>query len=219
MLGLALASTLMAGSALTACGSDDNDGSGLAVSVEDGDIVLAGDVADGTPVVDLYEDYSCHFCADLVEADNISLKDALDNDRLTMRFNTVNFLDGGEGGHSTLAGVVALAIADTGDVDAFWTYHDHAFLKRTEITGWTLDNFARLAEEIGVASDTVDAIRDGSVVATYRPALELNFVELKDRLGGQAGTPSVFVDGTQLQMKKDPADPTKVADWVPEVVG
>ncbi|WP_297008929.1 thioredoxin domain-containing protein [uncultured Corynebacterium sp.] len=218
LLGLVLASAVVSGTALTACSSGDG-GTGLGVTLEDGDIVLAGDVADGTPVVDLYEDYSCHYCADLAEADTASLRDALDNDKLTMRFNTVNFLDGGEDGHSTLAGAVALAIADTGDVDAFWQYHDRAFLQYRDIIDWTLDDFAGLAEELGVDAGTVDAIRDGSVVTTYRPALELNFVELKDRLGGQAGTPSVFVDGTQLQMKKDPADPTKMADWVPDVVG
>lgn len=218
LLGLVLASTLVSGTALTACSSDDGD-DGLGVAVEDGDIVLAGDVDDDAPVVDLYEDYSCHFCSDLVDADHESLKDALDGDKLTMRFNTVNFLAGGEDGHSTLAGAAALAIADTGDAEAFWNYHNHAFLHRSEIIDWTLDDFADLAEDLGVESGTVDAIRDGSVVDTYEPDLEQNFAELNDLLGGQAGTPSVFVDGEQLPMKRDADDPSMLADWVPEVVG
>lgn len=215
---LLLSFFLVAGAALTGCSADD-DGSTLNVTVEDGDIVLAGDVADEAPVVDLYEDYSCHFCADLVEADRVSLKDALDGGRLTVRFNTVNFLDRGEDGHSTLAGVVALAIADTGDTDAFWAYHDRAFLDRADITGWTLDDFAGLAEELGVDEGTVDAIRDGSVVETWQPLLEANFAELQDLEGSLAGTPAIYVDGEKLQVKKDADDPTKLADWVPEVVG
>lgn len=189
------------------------------VSVEDGDILVRGEsVPADAPAVDIYEDYSCHYCADLVEADHVSLKDALDNSKLSLRLNDVNFLAGGADGHSTLGGIVAYAIAETGNAGAFWAYHDWAYLNRTEITGYSLDDFADSVEKLGVDAATVSAIRDGSARDKYQPMLESNYQELISKEGDQAGTPALYVNGTKFDIKKNPDDPTKMADWVPDVV-
>lgn len=197
------------------------EGVNFGVSLEDGDIVLkTDDVATDAPVADLYEDYSCHFCSDLVTADHESLKTALNDGKITMRFNTADILDKDEDGHSTLGGVVALAIADSGNAEAFWAYHDWAFMNRTEIAGYSLDDFADAAEKFGVDADTVGAIRDGSARDTYWPMLQANTTELSDKEGDQAGTPTLYVDGTKFELQKDPNmdTQTQMADWVPDVV-
>ncbi|AGP30268.1 DsbA family protein [Corynebacterium terpenotabidum] len=192
------------------------------VSVEDGSIVLVSDdVAADAPVAELFEDYSCHYCSDLVIADHESLQTAIGDGKITMRFNTVNFLDGGDDGHSTLAGVVAMAIADSGNASAFWGFHNWAFINRTEISGYSLDQFADAAETLGVDADTVDAIRDGSVRDEYQALLEANMDELTNREGDSAGTPTLYVDDTKFDLQQDPEmdTETQMADWVPEVVG
>jgi len=193
----------------------------FSVGVEDGNIVLASDaVADGAPVADLYEDYSCHFCSDLVTADHESLKAALNDGKITMRYNTVNFLDGGEGGHSTVAGAVAMAIADSGNAEAFWAFHDWAFMNRTDISGYDYGDFADAAENLGVDEDTVASIRDESVGDKYQSVLESNMDRLKEKEGDDTGTPSLYVDGEKFQLQKDPEmdTQTQMADWVPDVV-
>lgn len=197
------------------------DGVNFGVSVVDGVVVLKSDrVADGAPVADLYEDYSCHYCSDLATADHESLKTALNDGKITMRFNTANYLDNGDEGHSTLGGIVALAIAETGNASAFWAYHDWAFANRTDISGYSLDDFADAAKKFGADDKAVDAIRDGSARDKYRPDLDKNGEALKQKEGDRAGTPTLYVDGSKVELKKDPNmdTPTQMADWVPDVV-
>jgi protein-disulfide isomerase len=138
-----------------------------------------------------------------------------------MRYNTVNFLDGGEGGHSTVAGAVAMAIADSGNAEAFWAFHDWAFMNRTDISGYSFDDFADAAENLGVDADTVSAIRDESVRDTYQSVLESNMERLQDKEGEDSGTPSLYVNDEKFQLQKDPEmdTQTQMADWVPDVVG
>lgn len=218
LLGLGLVAGLAAGSALSGCGSDDRGGA-VGVRVEDGDVVLTGEGSADAPVAEIFEDFACIHCAHLAEADRDSLDDALGGGELIVRYNLVNFMDPGPEGISTRAGAAALAIADSGDSRAFRDFHARVFADRGEALGWDAAQMADAAGEVGADDATVDAIRSGEAVAVYRSMLDANFTELKDRLPGGAGTPTVFVDGRQVDMQRDPVDPEKMADWVPGVLG
>lgn len=188
----------------------------FSVAVEDGVVSLRGENADeeASPV-ELFEDYSCHYCAELAEASSDSIQDAVENGEMNLDLHTVNFVDETT---STRGGSAALAIADTGDAGAFWAFHKKAFGDQTTVArSWEWEDYADAAEQLGVDADVVDSIRDGSVEETYAPMLETNGEDLNQRMPDQAGTPALFVDGQQVEVQQDPST-GKLGDWVPGVL-
>lgn len=195
----------------------------FSVSYADGTVTLKSDnAADDAPVVDIFEDYACPHCADLAEVDHADMKKALDDGKLVVNLETVNILDSdGSGGinpgAATMGGAVQMAIAKSGNVKAFWALHDYVFSNQSSVyRDWEYSDYADAAESLGVDKDVVDAIRDESVKDEYLDILADNVAEMKDK--GVEGTPAVFVDGQQFQLKKDPNDASKMQSWVPEVV-
>ncbi|MGP5928947.1 DsbA family protein [Corynebacterium glyciniphilum] len=193
----------------------------FSVAVEDGVVQLrSDDVADDAPTADVYEDYSCTHCADLVEADSESMEGALDAGEINVNLHTVNFLDSNGNESSSRTGAVAMAIAETGDTGAFWAFHEKAFGDQAEVArDWRFDELADAAEQLGVDSDVVDSIRDESVMDQYKPNLQANGDRLRELMGDQAGTPALYIDGEYLTVERDPEDPSKLKDWVPDVIG
>lgn len=191
----------------------------MTVSQEDGVISLRSEASsEDAPLADVFEDYSCHYCADLVEVDSDSMESAVANGELNVDIHTVNFVSGTDPA-STRTGSVALAIADTGDAGAFWAFHEKAFEDQTTVArNWGFDELADAAEQLGVDSDVVESIRDESVVDTYKPLLDSNSDELNERMGGQAATPAVYIDGQDYPIQRDPEDPEKMQNWVPDVI-
>ncbi|WP_297008928.1 thioredoxin domain-containing protein [uncultured Corynebacterium sp.] len=211
-------------------GRDRTDSTGIeaedvnfSVSYADGTITLKSDgAAADAPVVDVYEDYACHHCADLVEADHADMKQALDDGKLVVNLETVNILDSdGNGGikpgPATMGGAVQMAIAKSGNAEAFWAIHDYVFANQSDVArNWGYGDYADAAESLGVDKAVVDAIRDESVKDEYLDVLAGNVDSMKDR--GVEGTPAIFVDGEEYQVRRDPNDANKIQNWVPDVV-
>ncbi|MGV0869400.1 thioredoxin domain-containing protein [Corynebacterium kalidii] len=193
----------------------------FSVSQKDGIVSLrAQEAAENVPNVEVFEDYSCHYCAELTKVDSESMQKAVEDGEMNVDIRTVNFLDNGNNPSSTRAGVVALAIADTGDAGAFWAFHEKAFGDQSTVArDWDYEDFANAAEQLGIDSEVVDSIRDESVVDKYQSQLELNTEELNTRMDGRAATPALYVDGESLQIGRDPENPEKMKDWVPDVIG
>lgn len=173
---------------------------------------------DSAPVADIYQDFACIHCADLVEADHASMLKALNDGTLVVNMKFTGFVDGGEKGSSTRGTAVAVALARTGDAGAFWALHEKAFLDRGNVLGWNYGQYADALENLGVEAATVDAVRDESVNAEGLSVTEANGKALQDKMGDKAGTPALFVDGEQIQIQKDPNDALKMKDWIPDVV-
>lgn len=191
------------------------------VAQNNGVVELRSDNSDdAAPVADIYEDYSCTHCADLSEVHSDSVQDAVEGGQLNANFHTVNFLDANDNPTSSRAGVVALAIADTGDAGAFWGFHTMAFDNQsTVVRDWSFEDFADAAEQLGVEADVVESIRDESVMDEYRPMLDTNADGLREIMGDEAGTPALFVNGEYLAVQRDPENPDQLQDWVPQVLG
>lgn len=198
--------------------AEDTD---LTVTQENGVIELRSDTSDeAAPVADIYEDYSCTHCADLAEVHSDSIEDAVEDGTLNANFHTVNFLDENNNPSSSRTGVVALAIADTGDAGAFWGFHKMAFDNQSTVArDWEFEELADAAEQLGVEEDVVESIRDESVMDEYRPMLDANADGLREIMGDEAGTPALFIDGEYLAVQRDPENPDQLQDWVPQVVG
>lgn len=217
-------------------GSDSGTGAYGDVSAEvsyaGGVVTLQGeDTAADAPVVDIFLDFSCPYCADLAASSHEDLSDALAEGSVVVQLHVLNFLDGDSDGRfdpqdvgsSTRAGSAAIAVAETGNAEAFLALHDKALLERSTVAQqWDFADFADLAEEHGVDADTVEAIRSGEVIDEGNAAFAVNFGVLEER-AGEVATPSVFVtsaDGgepAEVEMLLDPST-GKIASWVPLVM-
>ena len=114
------------------------------VQYQDNAIKLVGkDATEDTPQIDLYEDYSCSYCAKLAARSDGDMKKAVEDGKLVVNIRSLNFLDRGQDGHSTLAGASADALAQAGDAKAYWTLRTTLLEKQEEIYGkWQADNMA-----------------------------------------------------------------------------
>ena len=187
------------------------------VSREDNSVVLASkDVKDDAPTVEIFEDFSCPHCADLVKADKEDSYKALNEGKVKIRFNFLNFLDDGNPGSSTRGAAVALALADTGNAKAFWNAHNYYMENQATVArSWEYEDFANSVKGYGLEDSVVESIKNGEVQDKALDVTKANADDLTKRIGS-VSSPVVFVDGKQFQIKM--GEDRKPVFWVPEVV-
>ncbi|WP_293819824.1 thioredoxin domain-containing protein [uncultured Corynebacterium sp.] len=169
---------------------------------------------DDVPTVEVFEDFSCHYCAQLESASSGDLKKALEDGKVKVKFNFLNFLDrGDESGPSTRGAAVAWAVAKAGDVDAFWNIHRLMMDEQSTVTRqWGWDDLANAAEKIGVNGDVVDKIRDESVKDEGLKVAQKNDKEIEKR-EGDVSSPLLYKNGKRFDPPSNP-DQT-LSSWVP----
>lgn len=180
-------------------------------------VVLASDsVKDGAPVVEIFEDFSCPHCRDLVDADHEDTLKALNDGDVTVRLNFLNFLDRQGPASSTRGAAVALKLAETGNAKAFWNLHNYAMLEQAKVArGWGYEDFSKALQAYDLDQSVLDAISNGSVQDAAMDVAKANADELQKRVQG-VSSPVVFVDGKEYQVKAGPDG--KPLSWVPDVV-
>lgn len=177
--------------------------------LEDGAVVLKSDKAtDSTPVVDLYEDFSCPACASLAEHSDADMKKAIEDGKLVVNVRSLNFLDrGNNDGHSTRAGTSAQKLASAGEAEAYWNYRVFLMQQQSNIQGkWGLDDFANAATKLGSAESTVNAIKEGNQ-DDYLKATQANSKKLEGDIGN-VSSPHVIYKGEDVPLE----------NWVETVV-
>lgn len=189
----------------------------FSVSREDNSVVLASkDVAKDAPTVEIFEDFSCPHCADLVKADHEDSLKALNEGKVKIKFNFLNFLDSEAGGSSTRGAAVTLALADAGNAKAFWNAHNYFMMNQPEVARkWNYEEFANAVKAYDLDQSVIDSISNGSVQDAAIPVVDGNKEDLTKRIG-QVSSPVLFSDGKQVQVKQDGNG--KPMSWVPEVV-
>lgn len=137
--------------------------------------------------IDLYEDFHCPHCAEFEEQFGQTLTDAQDAGQLTLRIFPMAFIDAG-----SLSAANAFACAAEGGFGE--AYYTGLFANHT--LGWSDAQLTQLAEQVhgsvpdAFAScvtrrsheDWVDSINDAAAAA------------------GVTGTPTMFLDGTQVDV-------------------
>lgn len=196
-----------------AIGQDDVD---FSVTAQDNKVTLKSDkVAKDAPVVDIYEDFSCPHCADLVTADNEDIKQAVSDGKMTVNLHFLNFLDGGKPGSSTRAAAVATVLAEN-NPKAFWNMHAKAFLDQDEVARqWGWEQFADSLKDYNLDDSVINSIRDGSVQKKGEDVAAANTEELKQK-AGKVSAPVVYADGKEVQLKR--GENGKPSSWVSDVV-
>lgn len=189
--------------------------------VLDGDVIRLGkdDAKDATTAT-VFEDFSCHFCAQMSEEGHDDELKALNDGKLVAEYRTLNFLDGQEkdqrDGHSTLAYAVARKIAETGDARAFWNFRTMMMRDQQNSITWSNDELADRLKQLGVADDVVKQVRDGMDTTEAKASANANEDDLNKRLG-KVSSPHVFVDGKDILEKIESEG--GLGQWVKKALG
>ncbi len=193
-----------------------NDGYGPAhdpaVSValdSDGAIVLGK--PDIAKTVEIYEDPLCPACGSLERIYGQEIAQQIDEGKIAVRYRLVNFLDGKSGSkdYSTRAVAANECVAQEGDGPVYAKFHELLFTDKQPAEGsGNLDNreLAAIAEEAGAPESAQQCIISGDRVDSARNHAEAAIAALEAATGGAAGTPSVFLDGREIDVNNK--------DWV-----
>lgn len=189
-------------------GSGNSSGSGSTSDLTDkGGIVVTGaDISDdasdtGSPVeVIVYEDFQCPYCRALEESSGDFLEDAMEDGDITVEYRTVSFLDkASENEYSSRAANAALCVFDAAGPGGFYEFHEELFENQPEegSAGPEDDQLVAYASDAGADVDkciTEQAMADQVAKSTDSMADE-----------GVSGTPTVFVDGEQVELDSESA--------------
>ncbi len=179
----------------------DFEETAITSTVDENSITLASDTADTAEaeVVQLYEDFSCSFCADLAENTDDDMKEEIEAGNLVVEIHPLNFLDrGNTEGHSTRSLAAIMSVADAGDADLYWNYRTLLLEEQDNVLNqWTNDDFADAAGHMGAESSVVDAIRNGD---NTQRAIDMatGNAELLNEQTGSVSSPRVLQDGQDL---------------------
>lgn len=173
---------------------------------QDGDVVrlASPNAASDAQVVTIYEDYSCPHCAELERATGADMKAAIEDGSIIVELRSLNFLDRGDDrhaveGHSTKAGTAAYTVAKSGNAEAFWNFYTILFEDQDEAYGqWDYNDFADVAAQVGADDATVEAIRSGENLDTFRDIAIANSDKLKEDTG-TVSAPRVFIGDTEYE--------------------
>ncbi|MCZ9305473.1 DsbA family protein [Corynebacterium sp. c9Ua_112] len=166
------------------------------------------------PTVEVFEDFSCHYCAELETASSEDVKKALEDGKVKVQFRFMNFLDrGDETGPSTRGAAVAWEIAKTGDVDAFWNIHRLMMEEQSTVTrDWDWDDLANAAEKMGVDDGVVGKIRDKSIKDEGAKISRANDKEVEKR-EGNVSSPLLYKNGKKFDPPVN--EKREMQSWVP----
>lgn len=150
-------------------------------------------------VVQLYEDFSCSYCALLAENTDDDMRADIESGDLVVEVYSLNFLDRGNAeGHSTRSLAAILAVVDSGDSDLYWNYRTLLLEEQDNVINqWTDDDFADAAAHMGAESSVVDAIRNGDNIEQAVEVATGN-AELLNEQTGSVSSPRVLQDGQDL---------------------
>lgn len=152
-----------------------------------------------TPDAELYEDFSCTFCADLAMETDERMLDEIAAGNLAVDIRPLNFLDRGAEGNSTKVLAATLATANSGDPELYWNFRAAMFENQQDIYNkWSNDDFANLAEQLGAESETVDAIRNGDYMDEATAIGQQNADRLNEQTGS-VSSPRVIIDGQDVE--------------------
>lgn len=153
---------------------------------------------EGAPTVDIYEDFQCPACGRFEQILGPTIGQMAADGEIQVRYHVMNFLDDTlRNDSSTRGAVAAFCAADDGK---FVEYHDALYANQpaTEGTGWTDEQLAGFASDIGVTGDALDTWTDCVEADTYSGYV--NSIEESSAAAGVRGTPTVAVNGEIVQL-------------------
>lgn len=169
-----------------------------------GSSLAAGTVNEGAPVVDVYLDFTCHYCAIFEEINAEDLSAMAEEGLITLKMHPLTLLSTDADGFTVQAANAAATVAEYSPehflsfnnalFTAFYEVYNR-YIETQDTADYVLPSLAEIGEiasGVGVPQDVVDRFAD----ATYNEWLTASTLQF--RADGFSGTPTVIVDGTQL---------------------
>ncbi|MCS4490626.1 DsbA family protein [Corynebacterium sp. ES2794-CONJ1] len=171
----------------------------ITTTVEDNAVVLTSDAT--TPDaqnIEIYEDFSCSFCGKLATSTDEDMKKLVEEGKIVVHIRSLNFLDRGQAGHSTLAGTSAYTAAKAGDSQAYWNLRKKLLEDQEKIYGvWDAARMATIAEGFGAQASTAKQIESQDLSDEYVAMATANSEKL-EKVSGKVSSPRVFIDGKEV---------------------
>ncbi|MBB3676257.1 DsbA family protein [Modestobacter versicolor] len=161
----------------------------------DGGYAFAVGSADAPVTMDVYEDFQCPVCAQLESTAGSTIAELVDDGTVQVRYHGMAFLDRASSTeYSTRALNAAAVVAESG-TDAFRAFHELLFANQPEegSAGLSDDQLVEYATQAGATgADVAQGIEDRRYADWVAAATD------RASEDGVTGTPTVFVDGDQL---------------------
>ena len=194
---------------------------GVSMELTDNIITLSAAPAEGEEAntkeakeAGIYEDLACHYCAELAKATDDDMLAKIKAGDLKVNIHPLTFLDGTaerySPNRSTHSLAALLALADKGEVEAYWNLRKILLEQQDTLYTGTDDNkLADLAREVGASKGAVEAIRNGEYLERAKEIGDANQEDLVDKTG-QLSSPRVLVDGKDVD-----SDPLE--NWITDL--
>lgn len=183
---------------------------------QDNSVVLkSANAKDDASVVELYEDFSCLHCAQLAVASDEKMAKAIEDGKMIVHVRTLNFMDGRSDpeeldGYSTQAATATRALAEDGDVHAYWNLRKVLLEDQQDVARqWGAKEMAEAAKAFDASSAAVDKIKNMDLSAGQEFAAASYHKLEKD--SGTVSSPRLFVDGEEFELTSD------LGAWVDQV--
>lgn len=176
------------------------DADGINVEYTDGSdiITLTGSNPDA-PVGVLYEDFSCSHCAELHQATDAQMIEALKAGEIAVELRPMVAQDRGTVGHATKSLAAFLALINHGDYNAAFTLRDYLFANQQQVFNNTDENaLADMAADWGASKEAVSDIREKKFEDTAKQMGDNNLKYQQDKMG-EAWTPRVVINGKDAE--------------------
>jgi protein-disulfide isomerase len=164
--------------------------------------------ADSKVTVEVDEDVRCPFCKEAESFFGATNKEYADAGKIQVHYRLVDLIDRNAGGQGSLVGGATLACAaDVGQAQ-FIAFHDLLFKNQPSETNdayGNVENVLNIASQVpNLRSATFDeCARSGK----YAQWIKDNYTWLSKKLGGQVGTPDIYIDGTSFPLQDPNAVP------------
>lgn len=187
----------------TAIGKYENEATNMSLTYDEGVVTLENDPNENAKTINIYEDFSCHYCAALAQSSDADLKNAVESGDMILKIHTMNFLDRGEVGYSTKAFAVAQAMAEDGNVEQYWNFRNFLF-SDFETTYGLLgsdEEFENsLVNDLGFEQKYIDMIRNDDQIEAANEDAGKNIASLEE-LAGDVSSPRVFWDTEEINVQ------------------
>ncbi len=173
--------------------------------------------APGKPVLAIWEDFQCPYCAQLERVNGTGIRALADAGKITLIWRPTVFLDGspasqsGPNPDSSVRATAAWGCA----IDAGKAADFHAYLfahqPTTEGTGWSDAELQDFASKVGINGAALETFKTCYSSAKYASWVKNSYAAFESE--GVAGTPAGYLNGTELTPDQL-ADPATLADLV-----
>lgn len=175
------------------------DMSGITVEwAEDDNVIHLVGANPDAPTGQLFDDFSCGYCAQLHEETDAEMVEALKAGDINVDLHPMVFQDRGIEGHSTLSLAAMLSLISHGDMDQAFSLRDYLYLNQQASARYSNDDLADLAADYGASDEAVSDIRDGAFIEKAKEVGATN-LKLQEDETGEAWTPRVWIDGKDAE--------------------